>query len=194
MRSEQGPLFTKSTDVLSQDLVKSRRREIGCNNDRIALKFDKHLGSSAEVPAKFQSDWNSLNMNLTALRFLEILRQDLRLLSEEAKRLFSRQWWIGFAFTTKTRSVVHRRVFCNDVSASPLPYQRIIWLDQVRCSEDALCKPNLTNIKRTFGNHSQRSLFQNAANFVLENVFENVDYKLAAILCSAWCVNRCVVR
>ena len=38
-------------------------------NGRIALKFDRHLGSSvAEVPAKFQSDWKSLNPNLAASR------------------------------------------------------------------------------------------------------------------------------
>ena len=37
--------------------------------------FDRHLGSSAaEVPAKFQSDWKSLNPNLAASRLHEILR------------------------------------------------------------------------------------------------------------------------
>ena len=61
-----GPLFT---------IVKSRSREIGCCNGRIALKFDRHLGSNAaEVPAKFQSDWKSLNPNLAASRLHEILR------------------------------------------------------------------------------------------------------------------------
>ena len=33
------------------NLVKSGSREIGCRNGHIALKFDRHLGSSAaEVP------------------------------------------------------------------------------------------------------------------------------------------------
>ena len=46
-----GPLFTKWTGVLPQNLVKSRSREIGCYNDSIALKFDRHLDSAAvEVP------------------------------------------------------------------------------------------------------------------------------------------------
>ena len=53
-----GPLFTKRWDVLPPHLVKSRSREIGCYNDRIALKFDRHLGSAAvEVPFKFRNDW-----------------------------------------------------------------------------------------------------------------------------------------
>ena len=48
-----GPLFTKRTDVLPQDLVKSRSREIECHIDRIAMKFDRHLGSvAALVPVK----------------------------------------------------------------------------------------------------------------------------------------------
>ena len=57
-----------------KNLVKSRSSEIGCCNGRIALKFDRHLGSSAaEVPVKFQSGWKSLNPNLAASRLHEIL-------------------------------------------------------------------------------------------------------------------------
>ena len=42
------------------------------------LKFDRHLGSAAaEVPVKFQSDWESFNPNLAASRLGEILRQDI---------------------------------------------------------------------------------------------------------------------
>ena len=63
------------TDVLPQDLVKSRSHEIGCCNYRIAIKFYRHLGSAAaEVPVKFQSDWKSVNPNLAASRLHEILR------------------------------------------------------------------------------------------------------------------------
>ena len=58
-----------------QNLAKSRSREIGCYNDRIVLKFDRHLGSiAAEMVVKFQSDWKSLNTNLAASRLHEILR------------------------------------------------------------------------------------------------------------------------
>ena len=40
--------------------MKSRSHEIGCYNDHIALKFDRHLGSAAaEMSVKFQSDWKS---------------------------------------------------------------------------------------------------------------------------------------
>ena len=64
-------------------LVKSRSREIGCYNDRIALKFDMHLGSvAAEVPVKFQSSWTSINPNLAPSRLNEILQYDVRPLSE----------------------------------------------------------------------------------------------------------------
>ena len=72
---ETGPPFTKRTGVLPQYLVKSRSREIGCYNDRIALKFDMHLGSAAtEVPVKYKIYWKSLNPNLVASRLYEILR------------------------------------------------------------------------------------------------------------------------
>ena len=55
--------FTKRTDV------KSRSREIGCYNDRIALKLDRHVGSApADVPVIFQSKRKSLNTNLAASR------------------------------------------------------------------------------------------------------------------------------
>ena len=77
------PLFTKRTDVLSQDLVKSRSRKIGCYNDRIVLKSDRHLGSAAaEMTVKFQSDCKYINPNLSASRLYEILRYDVRPLSE----------------------------------------------------------------------------------------------------------------
>ena len=45
----------------------SWRREIDCYIDSIAMTFERHLGSAAaEVPLKFQSDWNCLNPNLAA--------------------------------------------------------------------------------------------------------------------------------
>ena len=48
----------------------SRSRDMGCYNALTALKFDKSLGNAAaEVPAKFQSDWKSLNPNLAASDF-----------------------------------------------------------------------------------------------------------------------------
>ena len=65
--SLSGPLFTKRLDVLPRDLVKFRSREIGCFNDCVALKIDRHLGS-ADVPDKFQSGWKSLIPNLAASR------------------------------------------------------------------------------------------------------------------------------
>ena len=50
----------------------------GTLNCRIALKFDRHIGSTAaEVPFKFQSDRTILNTNLAASRLYEILRKDI---------------------------------------------------------------------------------------------------------------------
>ena len=54
-----GPLFTKRTDVLMEDLAKSRSRDVACCHGRIALKFGRHLGSAA-AGVKFGSDWKSL--------------------------------------------------------------------------------------------------------------------------------------
>ena len=44
------PLFTKRRDVVSQDLVKSRSRKIGCYSDRVVRKFGRHPVSSASRP------------------------------------------------------------------------------------------------------------------------------------------------
>ena len=69
-----GPLFTKRMDVLLPNLAKCRSREIGYYNDRITLKFDRHLSSAAAgVPVRFQSDWKRLNPNLAASSFHEIM-------------------------------------------------------------------------------------------------------------------------
>ena len=64
-RAISGPLFTRGTNVLPQDLVQSRSREIGCCKGRITPTFDRH----PEVPGKFQTDWKSLNPNLAAPRY-----------------------------------------------------------------------------------------------------------------------------
>ena len=68
-------LLEITQDVLPPNLVKSRSREIICHNDRIAMKFDRHLGNVAvNVPCKIQSDWKSLKLNLATLRLHKILR------------------------------------------------------------------------------------------------------------------------
>ena len=64
--------------------MKSPSPEIQYYNDHISPKFDRHLGSAtAEVPDKFQSDWKSLNANLVAWRFDEMLREDILPVSEQ---------------------------------------------------------------------------------------------------------------
>ena len=51
---------------------------IGVENCPIALKFDRHLGSTAvDVAVKFQSDQAILNTNLAASRLCEILQWDV---------------------------------------------------------------------------------------------------------------------
>ena len=89
MHTVPGPLFTKQTDVLPPNFVMYQSREIGCYNDRIALKYDRHLGSAAAgMPAKFQNDRKSLNLNLVVTRLHEILRYDVRQLREASSCLF----------------------------------------------------------------------------------------------------------
>ena len=64
-----GPLFNKRADVLPQDLVKSRGREIRVWNFSINLKSDWHLDSSAaEMPVKHQSDAVIITPNFAASR------------------------------------------------------------------------------------------------------------------------------
>ena len=80
-----GPLFTKRTDVLPQDFVKPRSREIRVYTFLIALKFyrqlngalkfDRRLGSAAaERPVKFQSDPIIKALHLAASRSHDIWR------------------------------------------------------------------------------------------------------------------------
>ena len=69
-----GPQFIKWLDVLAPNPVKSGSCQIGCYNDCITLKLDRHLPSTAaKVPVKFQSDWTILNTNLTAPTFAIII-------------------------------------------------------------------------------------------------------------------------
>ena len=60
--------FTKQTDVLPQDLVKSLSREIRLQTFLIALKIDRHLAAeiAAEMPVKFQNDMIIIISNFVA--------------------------------------------------------------------------------------------------------------------------------
>ena len=70
-----GPLFTKQMYVLPQDLAKSWSHDIQVKTFPINLKFDSYLSSStAEMPAKFQSDTILITSNLVALGLHEIFR------------------------------------------------------------------------------------------------------------------------
>ena len=67
-----GPLFTKQTDILMQDLKKFRSCEIGFRLSQ--SKLDRHLSdSAAKMPVKFQSDTIIMTSNLMASRFHKIL-------------------------------------------------------------------------------------------------------------------------
>ena len=69
-----GPHYNIRSDVLSWDLVKSRSRETGSLNNRMALKFERHINrSTAEMLVKFQSDRTIVDTNLTESRLHEIL-------------------------------------------------------------------------------------------------------------------------
>ena len=56
-------------------IARSWNREIRSLIYRIALKFDRHLGSTAaDVPVKLKSDQTILNTNLVVSRLCEILQ------------------------------------------------------------------------------------------------------------------------
>ena len=71
---DAGPLLTKRTDVLPQDLMKSRRREIRVETCPIALLFDRQLGCSvAEMPVKsraIRSLWHPIPRFRDSTRFV----------------------------------------------------------------------------------------------------------------------------
>ena len=62
--------------------ARSRNREIRVKTFPIALKFDRHLSSAAEMPVKYQSDTNIIKSNLVALWLHETSRWDVLPLSE----------------------------------------------------------------------------------------------------------------
>ena len=65
--------FNKWTDVVPQDLVKSRSLEIHVQTFPIALKICRHLGSSAaEMPVKYQRYTIIITSNIAAFRLHEI--------------------------------------------------------------------------------------------------------------------------
>ena len=65
---DQGPVSI-SDKTSYREIVKSRSGENGSLNYGIALKFDRHIGSSVpEVSVEFQSDRTILNTNLAASR------------------------------------------------------------------------------------------------------------------------------
>ena len=69
------PPFTKWTDVLLQDHINFRRREIRVETFSITLKFDRHLGGNdAEMPAKFQSNTIIISPDLVTSSLHDIFR------------------------------------------------------------------------------------------------------------------------
>ena len=67
-------IFTKQTDVLPQDFMKCWSRKIGCYNNCVVLQCGGHFGNAAaKVSVKFQSDWKSLNLTLSASRLHKFL-------------------------------------------------------------------------------------------------------------------------
>ena len=66
-------LFIERSDVLPQDLMKSRSHEIRVIIFPIALKIDRHVGSSdAEMHVELQSNTIIVTSNLAASRLHEI--------------------------------------------------------------------------------------------------------------------------
>ena len=99
-------------NVLLLTLAKSRSCEIGCYNDRIATKFDSHLGSAAaDVSVWFQSDWKSLNPNLAA----SILHPSV----DRCPGLLSEIWFLGQIFFASTLMIFPFFKLCACICSSP---------------------------------------------------------------------------
>ena len=65
-----GPLFTKRTDVLPQELMKSRSRDIRVWTFLIAQKFDRHIGNrAAEIPVIYHSDTIIITCPISRLQY-----------------------------------------------------------------------------------------------------------------------------
>ena len=63
-------LFTKGTDVLPQNLMKSRSREIGCFDDRIALKFDGQIEEQLGMPKPESCSFETRYYSNTSVRLV----------------------------------------------------------------------------------------------------------------------------
>ena len=91
--------------------MKSGSRGIGCYNDHVALKFDRHFGSvAAEVPVKFLSD-SKVYTRISRLRdFTRPCGKDIRPLSEKrASRGGSRD------MTNSWRTLIHSERFATGI-------------------------------------------------------------------------------
>ena len=119
------PLFTKRTDLLPQDLMKSRSRENRGYTFPIPLKFDRHFGSSAaEMPVKLPSD-----MIIT-----DVLSQDL--VKPWSHELGSQNLYIVAKFDSHIYSNAAEMVVKYRSNYKVLhPCLTTLWLCQVWCWE-----------------------------------------------------------
>ena len=69
--NDSGPLLTKRTDVLPQDLVKARSREIKVWTLPVAMEFDRHPCSrAAEMPVTYLGDTINLTSNPAIMKWI----------------------------------------------------------------------------------------------------------------------------
>ena len=67
--STQATIFISHKISHPDILVKPRTKETGCYNARIIMKFGSGLGSNVpEMPATFQKDWKTVNIDLVCSR------------------------------------------------------------------------------------------------------------------------------
>ena len=103
----------KWMDVLPQDPVNSRSREIRVNTFLIALKFDVHLGSSAaEIPVKSKIDTIIMTTILAASRLREIWRPD-RLVNRGPMSFITNKFMLN-------RGSKHRFLHTNCICIQPM--------------------------------------------------------------------------
>ena len=109
--TKYGPLFTKRMNISSQDLVKSRNREIRFYTFTIAPRR-----IAAKMPVEFQSDAITMTSDLSASSLHEILGQDVRPLSEQT-------WW---RHQMKTFSTLLSLREGNSAVTSEFPSQKLV--------------------------------------------------------------------
>ena len=100
--------LTKWQDVSPPNLAKHRSHEIGCYNNRFALRFDRHIGSdAAEMPVKFQIDWMGINPSIYIYIYIWLHVDSFQCFQRFPQPFWYWFWQIGAYWQGKIRFEAH---------------------------------------------------------------------------------------